>query len=90
MPKLYLSLKERQEAAVERRMDRFDSVVTEYLRSSNTTAGELAFYVGIDVSTLWRWRNKPESFRKAPFITVADILRLAKCTNENLRYICGW
>ena len=74
---------------IEQRMDRFDSVVTEYLRSSGFTTEELAIKLGVNKSSLWRYRKQPYYFEKAPFGVITKALHLANCTNENLRYICG-
>ena len=72
-----------------RRMDRFDSVVNEYLRSSRYTTEELALKLGVNKSSLWRYRNQVRYFEKAPFGVITDALALANCNNETLRYICG-
>jgi len=72
-----------------KRMDRFDAVVNEYLRATHYTTTDLAYQLGIDPSTLWRYRKRADGFRKAPFETVVTILRLANCSSENLHYICG-
>lgn len=73
----------------EKRMDRFDSVISEYLRSRRKTVEYLAEQIGCDPSTLWRYRRKVEYFKKAPLDTIAICLRLANVSNENLRYILG-
>ena len=74
---------------IAKRMDKFDSVVTEYLRSTGFTTEELAMKLGIDKSTLWRYRKSEYYFAKAPFGVITQALHLANCTNEVLRYICG-
>lgn len=73
----------------QKRMDRFDAVVHEYLRSNRKTVDELAQKVGCDPSSLWRYRRKVEYFRKAPLDVIAECLKLANVSNENLRYILG-
>ena len=73
----------------EQRMDRFDSVMHEYLRSRRKTTEYLAGQVGCDPSTLWRYRRKVEYFKRAPLDVVANCLRMANVSNENLRYILG-
>lgn len=73
----------------EKRMDRFDSVISEYLRSRRKTVEYLAEQIGCDPSTLWRYRRKVEYFKRAPLDVVANCLRLANVSNENLRYILG-
>lgn len=72
-----------------RRMDKFDSIVTEYLRSTGFTTSDLSYELGIDPSTLWRYRHKVASFEQAPFVIITNVLQLAKCTTETLRYVCG-
>ena len=73
----------------EQRMDRFDSIMHEYLRSKRKTIEYLADQVGCDPSTLWRYRRKVEYFKRAPLDVVANCLRMANVSNENLRYILG-
>ena len=73
----------------EKRMDRFDAVINEYLRSNRKTVEYLAAKVGCDPSSLWRYRRKVEYFRKAPLSVVANCLRMANVSNHDLRYILG-
>ncbi len=87
--KVIFSEEERANEKLRKRMDRFDAVVHEYLRSNRKTVEELAMKVGCDPSTLWRYRRKIEYFKKAPLEIVANCLRLANVSNENLRYILG-
>lgn len=89
MPKVYLDVKEHDQAKLARRMDKFDSVVTEYLRKNKYTIGDLAFQVQVNPSSLWRWRTNPQYFYAAPFGKITKILQIAGCTAETLRYICG-
>lgn len=89
MPKVILTEEAKRTEKLAKRMDRFDSVVNEYLRANHYTTSDLAFQLGIDPSTLWRYRKRPEYFAKAPFDVVSNALRLANCNNETLRYICG-
>lgn len=87
--KVMLSEKDKEEEKLRKRMDRFDSVVHEYLRSNRKTVEELSLKVGCDPSSLWRYRRKVEYFQKAPLEIIASCLRLANVSNENLRYILG-
>lgn len=89
MPKVLLTEEAKRTDKLAKRMDRFDSVVNEYLRANHYTTSDLAFQLGINPSTLWRYRKRPEYFAKAPFDVVSNALRLANCNNETLRYICG-
>lgn len=89
MPKVILTEEAKRTEKLVKRMDRFDSVVNEYLRVNHYTTADLAFQLGINPSTLWRYRKRPEYFAKAPFDVVSNALRLANCNNETLRYICG-
>lgn len=89
MPKILLTDEQRQKEKLLRRMDKFDSVVTEYLRATGFTTDELSTKLGISKSTLWRYRSHADSFKKAPFDVITSALRLANCNNEVLRYICG-
>lgn len=73
----------------EKRMDRFDAVINEYLRSNRKTVEYLANKVGCDPSSLWRYRRKVGYFRKAPLSVVANCLRMANVSNHDLRYILG-
>lgn len=72
-----------------RRMDRFDSVVTEYLRSTGFTTNELAAKLGVDKSSLWRYRTQPYAFGRAPFAVITKAMSLAQISNETMRFICG-
>lgn len=87
--KVSFSEEEREVERIRKRMDKFDSVVHEYLRSSRKTVEELALVAGCDPSSLWRYRRKPEYFKKAPFEVICTCLRVANISNEKLRYILG-
>lgn len=89
MPKTYLTDEQKRYEQVAKRMDKFDAIVTEYLRSTGFTTSDLSYELGIDTSTLWRYRHKVDSFQQAPFIIITNVLQLAKCTTETLRYVCG-
>lgn len=89
MPKIVLTEEQRQKQKIIKRMDKFDSVVTEYLRATGFTTEDLSNRLGISKSTLWRYRTHAESFAKAPFHVITGALHLANCSNEVLRYICG-
>lgn len=73
----------------EKRMDRFDAMIHEYLRSNRKTIDYLADKVGCDPSSLWRYRRKIEYFRKTPLSVVAGCFRMANASNETIRYILG-
>lgn len=87
--KVIFSEMDKEEEKIRKRMDRFDSIVHEYLRANRKTVEELCQKIGCDPSSLWRYRRKVEYFRKAPLDIVASCLRLANVSNENLRYILG-
>ena len=89
MPKVLLSQADKEQDKVFKRMDRFDAVVHEYLRSTRSTTEVLSNRVGVDPSTLWRYRRQIDHFRKAPFDVICQILKLANVSNETLRFICG-
>lgn len=89
MPKVLLTEEAKQTDKLAKRMDRFDAVINEYLRAHHYTTSDLAFQLGINCSTLWRYRHRVDAFEKAPFGVITEALRLANCTNETLRYICG-
>lgn len=74
---------------IEKRMDRFDAVISEYLRSKRKTVEYLASQVGCNPSTLWRYRKKVDYFQRAPLDVVSSCLRITNVSNENLRYILG-
>ena len=78
-----------EEEKLAKRMDKFDSVVTEYLRSSGFTTDELAMKLGVNKSSLWRYRKQPYAFAKAPFAVITKAMRLAQVNNDILRSICG-
>ena len=87
--KVIFSEQEKNQRELERRMDKFDQLVCEYLRSNRKTTEYLAKKVGCDQSSLWRYRRKPEYFKKAPFDIVCGCLRMANASNEQIRDICG-
>lgn len=89
MPKVILTMEQHNKEKLIRRMDKFDSVITEYLRATGFTTDELSARLGVSKSTLWRYRSHADSFEKAPFGVITQALHLANCTNETLRYICG-
>lgn len=73
----------------EKRMDRFDALVCEYLRSNRKTVEYLSEKVGCNPSSLWRYRKKTEYFKKAPLDVVAGCFRMSNASNEDIRYILG-
>lgn len=85
--KVIFTQEDREQEKLRKRMDRFDSVIHEYLRSNRKTIEELSNRIGCDPSSLWRYRRKVEYFQKAPFDLICTCLRLAQVSNENLRYI---
>lgn len=87
--KVLLTEQNREQVRLCKRMDRFDAVVHEYLRSSRKTVEDLSERAGCDPSSLWRYRRKVEYFRKAPLEVVCVCLRVANVSNEDLRYILG-
>lgn len=89
MPKVLLTEEAKKADKLAKRMDRFDAVINAYLRAHNYTTSDLAFQLGINCSTLWRYRNKVDSFEKAPFEVITHALALDNCPSETLRFICG-
>ena len=73
----------------EKRMDRFDAVLHEYLRKNRKTVEYLAQKVGCDPSSLWRYRRKVEFFRKTPLCVLSGCMRMVNVSNDDLRYILG-
>ena len=74
---------------LEKRMDRYDAVIHEYLRSNRRTVEYLCEKIGCDPSSLWRYRKQIGSFKRMPLDILANSLRMANVSNENLRYILG-
>ena len=89
MAKVLLTEAAKEQDKVFKRMDKFDSVVTEYLRSNRKTVDYLCEKIEVDPSTLWRYRRQVNSFKKAPFDVICGIMKLANVPNEVLRFICG-
>ena len=87
--KVIFSEQEKEQRDLERRMDRFDSIVCEYLRSSRKTVEYLAEKVGCDPSSLWRYRRRPLYFKQTPLSVLSGCLRMANTSNEDIRYILG-
>lgn len=73
----------------EKRMDKFDAMICEYLRSNRKSVEYLAEKVGCNPSSLWRYRRRVEYFRKAPINVIAGCMRMANASNETIRYILG-
>ena len=73
----------------EKRMDKFDAMICEYLRSNRKSVEYLAEKVGCNPSSLWRYRRRVEYFRKAPIDVIAGCMRMANASNETIRYILG-
>lgn len=76
-------------ALLEKRMDRFDSIIHEYCRHYRKSVESLAEKVGCSTASLWRYRTQVDSFKKAPFDIICKCLKIANVSNENLRYILG-
>lgn len=89
MPKVYLTAEAKERDRLLRRMDKFDAVVTEYMRANRLTTSELSDILGINTSSLWRYRNKVEYFKQAPFNVITKILSMSGCNCDTLKYICG-
>lgn len=89
MSKVIFSDQDKEREYLLKRMDRFDSILHEYLRANHKTVEELADKAGCDPSSLWRYRKKPECFKKAPLFVVSNCLRVVNASNENMRYIFG-
>ena len=89
MAKVMLTEQDKEREKIYKRMDKFDAVVSEYIRSTRTTVEILSDRIGVDPSTLWRYRRKIDAFRKAPFDVICQILKIANVPNDILRYICG-
>lgn len=73
----------------EKRMDKFDAMICEYLRSNRKSIEYLAEKVGCNPSSLWRYRRRVEYFRKAPISVIAGCMRVANASNDTIRYILG-
>ena len=74
---------------IEKRMDRFDAMVHEYLRSNRKTVEYLSDKIGCDPSSLWRYRRRVDYFQKAPLFVIGGCMRMANASNETIRYILG-
>ena len=73
----------------EKRRDRFDRVVSEYLRSNRKTTEYLSEKAGCSLTSLWRYRYTLQGFQKMPLDIFANCVRYANISNEDLRYILG-
>ena len=56
---------------------------------TGATKKEAQEKAGCNPSSLWRYRRKVEYFRRAPLSVVANCLRMANVSNQDLRYILG-
>lgn len=86
-----LLIREREPMSLDdKRRDKFDQVVHEYIRRHpNETVESVAKKLGCNPSSLWRYRKQTDSFRKAPFDTICKMLIIAKVTKETLNLIIG-
>lgn len=62
MPKVYLTEKQRREAALEKKNKRFVGLVAMHLAEKQLEKQELARRVGIHPNTLTRYLQKPDTF----------------------------
>lgn len=67
----------------------FSFSVAVFVASSGFTTDELAMRLGVNKSSLWRYRHQPYAFSKAPFGVITKAMRLAQVNNDILRTICG-
>ena len=74
---------------INKRMDRFDSVIHEYLRSNRKTVEYLSEKLGCAPSSLWRYSRRVEYFQKTPLVILGGVFRMANTSNEDIRYILG-
>ena len=74
---------------VEKRMDRFDAIIVEHIRSTKGRIENFSEKVGCSPSSLWRYRHRPEAFEQMPYSVLANVFRIVNVSNENLRYILG-
>lgn len=72
---------------LERRRDRFDRIISEYLRSSKQTTEYLSEKIGCSLTSLWRYRYTTKGFQKMPIDIFARCARYANISNEDLRFI---
>lgn len=75
--------------SVERRMDKFDAMINEYLRSHHKTIDYLCEKIGSNPSSLWRYRTKVKSFINMPQDILANCFLITNASNETIRYILG-
>lgn len=89
MPKVTFTQKQQEDGALLKRMDRFDSIVVDYLRKHSYTMESFGNKIGCSATSLWRYRTDISAFKKAPFNVVCNVLRITNASNETIRYICG-
>lgn len=82
-------MKDEKYDQTKKRMDRFDRLVRDYLRTYRKSVDILAKKINCSPASLWRYRNHVESFERAPFDVICSCLRLFNASNEDLRYILG-
>lgn len=80
---------EKEFEKTQKRMDRLDAVIHEYLRSSRKTVEYLSEQIGCAPSSLWRYSRRVEYFRKMPLDILAGVCRYANISNDDLRFILG-
>ena len=74
---------------IEKRMDRFDAMVHEYLRANRKSIEYLSEKIGCSATSLWRYRTQTDAFRKMPVEILANCFRITNTSNDLIRYILG-
>lgn len=74
---------------IDKRRDAFDRIISEFIRKNRKTTMYVAKKIGCDTSSLWRYRKKTEYFKRMPLDILAESLKLANTSNEDIRIILG-
>ena len=81
--------KSEYEKQLQKRMDRYDAIVHEFLRSHRKTTIYFSEKIGCDQSSLWRYRRELRAFCKMPMQILSESFRLMNTSNEDMRFILG-
>ena len=74
---------------LEKRMDRYDAVINEWLRANKKTVEYLCDKIGTSPTSMWRYRTTIRGFMKMPMDILSTSLRYVNVSNDDLRIILG-
>lgn len=73
----------------EKRMDRYDAVINEWLRANKKSAEYFCDKIGTSQTSMWRYRTTVHGFMKMPMDIFSESLKYVNISNSDLRIILG-